>query len=79
MANSRVKIWKCGSSNEAAAPTDGAGAGGAAAGSGGGAGGAGASAREPGFVGHAGPVFSTAVRYKASKGALSFGLSGSVC
>jgi len=75
MANSRVKIWKCGSSNEAAAPSDSgaaAGAMGAAAGAVGAAAAGGSSAREAGFVGHAGPVFSTAIRYRTEQGWISF-------
>ena len=62
MANSRVKIWKCGASGDPAVPggSDGAndmGAGGGAAGGSG----SNASLGQYGMVGHAGPVYSIAI------------------
>jgi transcription initiation factor TFIID subunit 5 len=57
MANSRVKIWKCGSGSDPAVPSsEGGGA------EGGGGGGAGTAAPgQYGMVGHAGPVYSVAI------------------
>ena len=67
MTNSRVKIWKCGSGSDANAPISDGGISDLASPGGGGAAAAGAcaggsSSRQMGFVGHAGPVFSTAIR-----------------